>query len=68
MWNERIRLISFCAIAPSTPTTIVMAAIQSSSVPLDSGNSCTWVRRIAYTPTLVRRPANTAVTGLRALG
>ena len=47
MWNDRIRLISFCAMAPSTPITIVSAATQSSNVLSVFGNSSVWVRMIA---------------------
>ena len=34
----------------------------------ESGNSSVSVRMIEYTPTLVSRPANTAVTGAAAVG
>ena len=68
MWNDRIRLTSFWAMAPSTPTIIVSPAIHSSRVRCSPGNSWVWVRTMAYTPTLVSRPANTAVIGLRAVG
>jgi hypothetical protein len=33
-----------------------------------AGNSRVWVRMMAYTPTLVRRPAKMAVTGDGAVG
>ena len=35
---------------------------------LSSGNSSIWVRMMAYTPTLVSSPANTAVIGDGAVG
>ncbi len=60
--------MSSWAIAPRTPTIIVSPAIHSSTVRCSPGNSCVWVRIIAYTPTLVSRPANTALIGLRAVG
>ena len=43
-------------------------ATPSSRLSSDSGNSRVCVRIIAYTPTLVSRPANTAVTGAGAVG
>ena len=73
MWltrvNDSMRLISFWAIAPRMPTSIVAApAIPSTSVSGSAWNSRVWVRMIAYTPTLVSSPANTAVTGAGAVG
>ena len=35
---------------------------------LSPGKSSVWVRKMAYTPTLVSRPANTATTGDGAVG
>jgi hypothetical protein len=73
MWltsvNDSMRLMSDCATAPSTPTTMVSRAPTSRTV-LSSppGNSSVSVRMIAYTPTLVSRPAKTAVTGAAAVG
>ena len=73
MWltkvNDNNRLMSFCAMAPRMPITMVSSAATintSSSRP--PGNNSEWVRMIAYTPTLVSRPANTAVTGAGAVG
>ena len=70
MWNARIRFMSSCAIAPSTPIVIVRTAITISTVPIQSGgsNRSVWVRMIAYTPTFVSRPAKIAVTGPGAVG
>ena len=47
---------------------VASAAHISRSASGQSGNSSVWVRMIAYTPTLVSRPANTAVTGAGAVG
>ena len=67
--NDRMRLSSACATAPRTPTTIVARATTSSSMLMSEvWNSCVSVRMSAYTPTLVSRPANTAVTGAGAVG
>ena len=62
--------MSSCAIAPRTPMSIVAAARTSRSVAgrLSSGNNRSWVRMMAYTPTLVRRPAKMAVIGDGAVG
>ena len=61
--------MSFWAIAPSTPTTIVRPAMMSMNVTGPSlGNSSVCVRTMAYTPILVRSPANKAVTGVGATG
>ena len=70
IWNERMRLTSPCAIAPNTPTSIVAPATHNRSVAgrVSSGNSSVWVRMMAYTPTLVSRPAKIAVTGDGAVG
>ena len=69
MWNDRIRFTSSWAMAPSTPTTMVAPAITSISRPGGvAGNSRVWVRMMAYTPTLVSRPAKIAVTGDGAVG
>ena len=70
MWNDRMRLTSLWAMAPSTPTTMVSAAIHSSTVDASPpvGNSRVWVRTMAYTPTLVSRPAKMAVTWVGAVG
>ncbi len=73
MWltnvNDSSRLMSLCAIAPNTPTSIVTsAATRSTSSSAPPGNSSDWARMIAYTPTFVSRPANTAVTGAGAVG
>ena len=65
-----MRGMSSCAIAPSTPTTMVIEATTRINVPgreLESRNSV-WVRMMAYTPTLVSSPANTAVIGDGAVG
>ena len=70
IWNDRMRFTSPWAMAPSTPTSIVAPASTSSSVAgrVLSGNSRVWVRMMAYTPTLVSRPAKIAVTGDGAVG
>ena len=73
MWltsvNDSSRLMSFCATAPRIPTSIVASAAHiSRSSARPSGNSNVWIRMIAYTPTLVSNPANTAVTGAGAVG
>ncbi len=73
MWltsvNEINRLTSFCATAPRMPTSIVAsAAAISAASAVPSGNRRVCVRMIAYTPTFVSRPANTAVTGAGAVG
>ena len=73
MWltsvKDSIRLISAWAMAPRMPMIIVASAAHiSRSDSGESGNSSVWVRMIAYTPTLVSRPANTAVTGAGAVG
>ena len=48
IWNDRIRLTSSWAIAPSTPTTIVGPAITRISVAGRlAGNSSVWVRMMA---------------------
>ena len=62
--------MSSWAMAPSTPMTIVAAATTSSSVAgrVSSVKNSSWVRTMAYTPTLVSRPANTAVIGDGAVG
>ncbi len=61
--------MSSCATAPRIPTSIVASATHmSTSSSRPSGNSSVCVRMIAYTPTLVSRPANTAVTGAGAVG
>src|SRR5690242_15340974 len=73
MWltrvNERIRRMSVWATAPRMPTSMVASAAHistwSSAPP---GNSSVCARMIAYTPTLVNSPANTAVTGAGAVG
>ena len=73
MWlmrvNDSSRLTSDWATAPRMPTTMVSAATTSSrSAVRPPGNSSVSVRMIAYTPTLVSRPAKTAVTGAGAVG
>ena len=73
MWltrvNDSSRLMSLCAIAPKMPTSIVSRPQTSSTLSSSpSGNSSVCARMIAYTPTLVSRPANTAVTGAGAVG
>ncbi len=73
MWlisvNDSSRLMSDWATAPRIPTTMVSTAVTSSSVAVrPPGNSNVSVRMIAYTPTLVSRPAKTAVTGAGAVG
>ncbi len=69
MWKLRMRLTSSWLIAPRTPVTMVSPATASSSVDGSlSVNNSVWLRMIAYTPTLVRRPANMAVTGEVAAG
>ncbi|EYT53483.1 hypothetical protein H488_0107010 [Kocuria sp. UCD-OTCP] len=73
MWLIRVkdsmRLMSICASAPRMPTTMVSSAthIRRSSS-RSPGKSTVSVRMIEYTPTLVSRPANTAVTGAEAVG
>src|SRR5215213_4716144 len=71
MWLTSVkdsrRLMSLCATAPRMPMIMVSSAATSSSgssPPL--GNSSECARMIAYTPTFVSRPANTAVTGAGA--
>ena len=49
-------------------TIVASAAHIRASSSRPSGNSSVCVRMIAYTPTLVSRPANTAVTGAGAVG
>ncbi len=73
MWltrvNDSSRLMSVWAMAPRIPTSIVSSpATISTSSSAPPGNSSEWARMIAYTPTLVSRPANTAVTGAGAVG
>ncbi len=73
MWltsvNDSMRLISVWAIAPRIPMSMVATpAIPSTRVSGSAWNSSVWVRMIAYTPTLVSSPANTAVTGAGAVG
>ncbi len=73
MWLTRVndsrRLMSVCAIAPRMPTIIVSRPHTISTLSSSPcGNSSVWARMIAYTPTLVSRPANTAVTGAGAVG
>ena len=73
MWltrvNDNSRLMSLCAMAPKMPISMVSSAatINTWSSP-PPGNSRVCARMIAYTPTLVSRPANTAVTGAGAVG
>ena len=56
--------MSLCAIAPRMPTSIVRRPHTISTLSSSpSGKSSVCARMIAYTPTLVSRPANTAVTG-----
>ncbi len=73
MWltsvKDSSRLMSLCAMAPRMPMSMVSSAATisiRSSPPL--GNSSVCARMIAYTPTFVSRPANTAVTGAGAVG
>ena len=73
MWltsvNDSNRLMSFWAMAPKMPSSMVASAATSSTgLSPTSGNSSVCARMIAYTPTLVSRPANTAVTGAGAVG
>ena len=73
MWlmrmKDRVRLMSVWVSAPRIPTTRVRIATHvSRSLTGLPGNSSVSVRMIAYTPTLVSRPANTAVTGAGAVG
>ena len=73
MWltsvKDSSRLMSLCAIAPRMPITIVSSPATSSTLSIaPPGNSSECARMIAYTPTLVSRPANTAVTGAGAVG
>ncbi len=61
--------MSSCAMAPSTPITIVSPAMSRMAVDgPSSGKSSVWVRTMAYTPTFVSRPAKMAVTGVTAVG
>ncbi|MCY1460872.1 hypothetical protein D9M71_784670 [compost metagenome] len=61
--------MSLWARAPRIPTTMVSRAATISGVlKVSPGNSSVSVRTMAYTPTLVSRPANTAVTGAGAVG
>ena len=55
-------------MAPRTPISMVRAATTRSRSRCWSGNSRVWVRIMQYTPTLVSNPANTALTGLGAVG
>ncbi len=67
--NDNSRLISDCAIAPKMPISIVSRPATMRIESIDPpGNSSVCVRMIAYTPTLVSKPANTAVTGAGAVG
>ena len=61
--------MSFWASAPITPTIMVASAthiIRMSNDP--SVNMVTRTRMMEYTPTLVKRPAKTAVTRDAAVG
>ena len=67
--NDSNRLMSFCAIAPRMPMIIVARPAHiSTSSRRPSGNMTERARMMAYTPTLVSRPANTAVTIDGAVG
>ena len=67
--NDIKRLMSFWAIAPITPTIMVNSAItisvESKAPPV---NTVERTRMKAYTPTLVKSPAKTAVTMEAAVG
>ena len=61
--------MSDCTTAPRMPISMVSNATTiSSSGSRPPGKSSVSVRMIAYTPTLVSRPAKTAVTGAGAVG
>ncbi len=73
MWLMRVkdstRFRSVWATAPRMPTTMEARAASISRSPRRwPGKSRVWVRSIEYTPTLVSRPAKTAVTGAGAVG
>ena len=73
MWltsvKDNNRLTSFCAIAPRIPTSIVASATHINNPSREPSVKMTErARMIAYTPTLVNRPANTAVTSDGAVG
>ena len=68
MWKLKMRFICACEIAPSKPMIIVRPATTINSVFWSPGKSSVSVRMSAYTPTLVSKPANTAVTELGEVG
>ena len=68
MWNDKMRFICVCDIAPRMPITIVAPPITRRSVSSPPGNNSVSVRMMAYTPTWVSRPAKIAVTELGADG
>ena len=65
-----MRRTSNWATAPSTPITMVRPDSTSRTDHIGSigGNTSVNTRISAYTPTLVRRPANTAVTEADGVG